>query len=145
MFIFYDIEYLCLLGDVRQLSLIKDDGYRVFVPHMQIEGYSSEIKEKVRQCEQGKLIEMLDCYGFDDFLNEYSLTNSVFGKGFLFLLHCCKVKNTAIIIDNNRLSQVALCKKLKIKTISIEEFNRQVIRNEEYYNFLMTNKDKIMV
>lgn len=145
MFIFYDIEYLCLLSDVRQLSLIRDDGYKIFVPHLQVQGYSSDIKGKIRNCEESKLIEMLDCYGFDDFLHEHDLINSVFGKGFLFLLHCCKANDIALVIDNTRLSQIALCNKLKIKTISIEMFNREVIRNEQYYNFLMANKDRIMI
>ena len=50
-------------------------------------------------------------------------------EGFLFLLHCCRIKNLALVIDNNRRSQIALCSKLKIKTISIEEFNKEVIKN----------------
>ena len=145
MFIFYDIEYLCLLNDVKQLPIIIEDGYKIFVPHLQMQGYSVDLKEKIRTCKDTNLVEMLDCVEFPSFLNKNELNDSVFGKGFLFLLHCCKIKNLALVIDNTRRSQIALCSKLKIKTISIEEFNKEVIKNEQYYNFLMSNKDKLIV
>lgn len=145
MFIFFDIEYLCLLRDTKQLSSIIDDGFKIYVPHLQINSYSNSFRDKIKNCENSDLIEMLDCDGFSVFLNENELNKSFFGKGFLFLLHCCKIKSLTLVIDETKNTHIALCKKIGVSTITIEEFNKEVIKNELYYKFLMNNKDKIMI
>jgi hypothetical protein len=54
-------------------------------------------------------------------------------------------KDLILIIDNHNIAQVQLCNKLKIKTITVEDFTKKVIKNEQYYNFLMANKDKVII
>lgn len=145
MFIFYDIEYLCLLNDMKQLELVVDDGYKVFVPYLQLQNYSSDIKSKISNCENLGFLTMIDCDEFQNFLNKNNLDNSPFGKGFLFLLHCCVANNLILVINNAKPVHVALCKKLNVSILSIEDFNKEVIKNKQYYDFLTSNKDKIIV
>jgi len=145
MFIFYDIEYLCLLQKLQQLQIIAEDNYEIFVPLLQLENYSGEVKLNIQQCHDKGYLKLISNDGFDRFLNENILNNSFFGMGFLYQLHCCIEKNLILVIDHHNIAQTQLCHGLGIKTTTIKEFTKTVIRNEQYYNFLMTNKDKVII
>lgn len=145
MFVFYDIEYLCLLHKLQQLEMIAEDGYKIFVPILQLENYSGEVKLDMQHCHDKGYLKLISDDGFESFLKRNILNNSFFGLGFLFQLHCCIENNLILVMDNNNLAQLQLCEKLGVKTTTIKEFTKSVIRNEQYYNFLMLNKDKVII
>ncbi|WP_111308031.1 hypothetical protein [Confluentibacter sediminis] len=147
MFVFYDIEYLCLLHKLQQLQVIAEDNYEIYVPLLQLENYSGDVKLDIQQCHNKGFLKFIydDDNGFLPFLNKHELNNSFFGTGFLYQLYCCMRKDLILIIDNHNIAQVQLCNKLKIKTITVEDFTKTVIKNEQYYNFLMANKDKVII
>ena len=136
MFFFYDIEYLCLLNSLKQLELIEQDGYKIYVPEMQLLNYSASIRAQIKELSIGNGIDIVDYDGFSEFLINNRLTYSHFGKGFLFLLHCAKRKNGIVVIDSERKSQLKLCEDLDIDTLSVAEFSSNVIRNKDYLIFI---------
>lgn len=136
MFFFYDIEYLCCLNALKQLDLIEEDGFKILVPEMQLQNYSMGIRMQIQQISNRNVLEIVDYDGFSEFLLQYNLLDSAYGKGFLFLLHCAKQQNGIVVIGNDRKSQLELCADLKINTLSITEFSNNIIRNKDYLNFI---------
>lgn len=145
MFVFYDIEYLYLLHKLQQLQIIAEDGYEVFVPILQLENYSGDVKLDVQHCHDEGYLKLISNDGFESFLQRNILNDSFFGLGFLFQLHCCIENNLVLVIDSHNISQLRLCENLGVKTTTIKEFTKTVIRNEQYYHFLMSNKDKVII
>ncbi|ALJ04880.1 hypothetical protein APS56_06985 [Pseudalgibacter alginicilyticus] len=136
MFFFYDIEYLCWLNSLKQLDLIEEDGLKILVPEMHLQNYGLAIRMQIQAISNRKVLDIVDCDGFYDFLTQYDLLDSIYGKGFLFLLHCAKQKNGIVIIGDDRKSQLQLCSNLEINTLSIAEFSSNVIRNKDYLVFI---------
>ncbi len=145
MFIFYDIECICFLNKLQQLELIAADGYEIYVPLLQLENYSESVKTEVQLCQEKGFLKYITSDVFQSFLEKNNLVYSHLGKGFLFLLHCCLENNLVLVINKNNFTQNEICERLGIKTISIKDFSKEVIRNEKYYDFLIMNKDKIII
>jgi len=142
MFVFYEIEYLCLLNSAQQLSSIADDGYKLIVPLLQLEHYGHETNRIIEGCEEKGTVKLIDVEGFEAFLIK---NNSIgFGKCFLYLLHTCIVENSVLVIDNKEITQIEFANRVGVETISIDEFTKNVIKNKKYIDFLMSVKDQLI-
>lgn len=136
MFFFYDIEYLCWLNSLKQLDLIEEDGLKILVPEMHLQNYGLAIRMQIQEISKRNVLDIVDYDGFYDFLLQNDLQDSIYGKGFLFLLHCAKQQNGIVVIGDDRKSQLQLCSNLEINTFSITEFSSNVIRNKDYLIFI---------
>ncbi len=141
MFIFYDLEYISGLRSVHQLASILEDGYKILVPSLQCDCYG-KTGTIIRKCAEDNLVEIIDIDNFDVFLQNNKPNG--YAKPFLYLLHCCIETSAFFVVDKSQEQLVNYANSLGVNTMSIEEFTKDIIKNEIYIEFLINIKDDLI-
>lgn len=134
MFVFYDIQDLMLLQLTRLLPSIS-------VPILVADGilkyHSPPVPERVKMLEKDGLIQLisLDDAGYK-FVQGNRRKYRQAGCSLLEVFYMCLSHKAILIVGEEETLIRSLAKELKIKTFTMEEFNRATVNNKEYFEFI---------
>jgi len=143
VYIFYNIQHLIMLGQLKLLQSLIDDGYKIITSEYRLSYYSGPKQYQVRSMIENGLVQLIDQP--DDltlFIEEFSEPFSYAGEGVLLLMHLCKCSNCTLVIEEDEQMILDVATYFGVTTISILEFYKQKIKDPKYHGFLISAHQK---
>lgn len=143
MYVFYNIQHFIMLSKLQLLETIVCEGEVIVTSELRLSYYSGPKQlEVIRLIEKGhvKLHEHpSDLYGF---IRQYSDYFPHAGDGILILIHLCLTSGCTMVIEDDQAMVLDIASFFSVPTISVKEFFKQKIRNQQYHDFLIEYLNK---
>jgi hypothetical protein len=137
MFVFYNLYDLVLLHRLQVIQRITETGAKIFVPAIWAADHSAPFWSRITEMSDRGLIKIKDSDDcLFDFIAINEPANPLAGKPLLALVHFCKRENAVLIVNEDEVLIQEICRKLDLKTCSMDEFNKATINNIEYFEFM---------
>lgn len=126
MFIFYDLQHLVTLSQLKLLQPIIEEGHKILTSEYRLSYYSSLKQLQVKSMIEAGLVQVVDHpENLASFIEEFSEAFSYAGEGVLLLMHLCKSSRSTLVIQEDEQLIVDVAAYFGVKTISIIEFYKQ--------------------
>ena len=143
MFIFYDIQHLVMLGQLKLLQPLIADGHKILTSEYRLSYYSGTKQYQIRTMIEAGLVQLIDQpEDLTSFIDEFSESFSYAGEGVLLLMHLCKTSKSTLVIEEDEQLIIDVAAYFGVSTISIIEFYKQKIKDKKYHEFLISTLRK---
>lgn len=143
MFIFYDIQHLIMMGQLKLVQPLVDDGHKILTSEYRLSYYSGTKQYQIRTMIEAGLVQLIDQpEDLTTFIDEFSEPFSYAGEGVLLLMHLCKSSKSTLVIEEDEQLIIDVAAYFGVCTISIIEFYKQKIKDTKYHDFLISTLKK---
>lgn len=138
MFIFYDLQPLITLSQLKLLQPIISDGCKILTSEYRLSYYSAPKQLQVKALIKAGLVQLIDHpEDLASFIEEFSEAFCYAGEGVLLLMHLCKSNGSVLVIEEDEQLIIDVATYFGVKTIPIIEFYEQKIKDCRYREFIV--------